>query len=154
MQATTSVEASHEAVDGWLLALCLLLTFVYPATSFYQIFRYTLPRFIGAHDATRMLLLGTYSVLFSAVAVLSFSAGLKLWLVKPHAVRYARRWLLGYLFANIGYFVFWAIVVRPRETLDLAEMGWYHVVGPIGSTALWYVYLEHSKRVRQTYREE
>src|SRR5205814_10541183 len=82
----------------------------------------------------------------------SFRAGLNLWLVKPDAVRFARRYLLTYLIANIAYFVFWTLVVRPTQMLGLTEMGWYHVVGPIASTALWYFYLEHSKRVRDTYR--
>ena len=75
-----------------------------------------------------------------------------LWLGKPDEVRFARRYRLTYLIANIAYFVFWTLVVRPTQMLGLAEMGWYHVVGPIASTALWYFYLGHSKRVRDTYR--
>ena len=73
-----------------------------------------------------------------------FVAGMKLWLMKHDAVRFARRYLLVYLTANILYSVFWMLVVRPTQ-LGLAEMGWYHVVGPIASTALWYFYLEHSR---------
>ncbi len=64
----------------------------------------------------------------------------------------ARRFLLIYLFANIAYFLFWIVVAGPTQRLSFAAMGWYHVVGPIVSAAFWYVYLEHSKRVRDTYR--
>ena len=98
-----------------------------------------------------ILLLSVYSVVFTTLAVFSFLAGLKLWLIKPHAVRFARRWLWTYLIANMGYFLFWILVAKPHQSLSLAEMGWYHVVGPMPSFALWYVYLEHSKRVRATY---
>jgi hypothetical protein len=93
------------------------------------------------------------SVAFAAVAIISFVAGMKLWLMKLDAVRFARRYLLVYLIANISYFVFWMLVVRPTQ-LGVAEMGWYHVVGPIASTGLWYFYLEHSTRVQETFRSD
>lgn len=138
-------------VSGWLLTLCLILTFVYPGTSFYRIFSHTIPTAISTHALNRMLLLFVYAGVFSVVAVLSFVAGLKLWLVRPHAVRFARRYLVTYLIANVGYFIFWIAVIWPTERVAYAEMGWYHVVAPVGSVALWYSYLEHSKRVRKTY---
>jgi Protein of unknown function (DUF2569) len=152
IQATRSDPMVIPAVTGWLLVLCILLTLVYPATSLYAIFWKAVPKLVDAHSHTRILLLGVYSALFFAVAIFSFWAGVKLWLVKPDAVRFARRYLLTYLIANIAYFVFWTLVVRPTQMLGFAEMGWYHVVGPIVSTALWYFYLEHSKRARNTYR--
>ena len=138
-------------VTGWLLVLCLLLTFVYPASCVYAICWNAVPKLIRAHDSARTLESAVYSVLFAAVAIISFVAGMKLWLMKHDAVRFARRYLLVYLTANILYSVFWMLVVRPTQ-LGLAEMGWYHVVGPIASTALWYFYLEHSTRVQETFR--
>ena len=138
-------------VSGWLLALCLILTVVFPATSLYRIISHTIPTAIAAHALNRIVLLSVYSLLFSALAVLSFMAGLRLWLVKPHAVGLARRFLLTYLIANAAYFVFWIAVIRPTTQVAYAEMGWYHIVGPAASVFLWYTYLEHSKRVRNTY---
>jgi len=85
------------------------------------------------------------------MAVLSFTAGLKLCLVRPDAVRFVRRWLWMYLIANFAYFGLWIAIANKPNPLSLAEMGWYHVVGPIPSFARWYFYLEHSKRVRATY---
>jgi Protein of unknown function (DUF2569) len=137
-------------VGGWLLVLCLILAFVYPATSFYHIFTHTIPTVIIAHPVNRILLT-VYSLVFSGVAALSFVAGVKLWLVKPKAVGFAKRYLLTYLIVNVAYFVFWIAVIRPTRQVAFAEMGWYHVVGPLASVALWYSYLEHSKRVRNTY---
>jgi hypothetical protein len=138
-------------VSGWLLVLCLILTFVYPATSLYRIFSHTIPMVIAAHTPSRILLLSVYSLAFTAVAVFSFLTGLRLWLIKPNAVDLARRYLLTYLIANVSYFLFWILVIRPTTQVAFAEMAWYHVVGPAVSAALWYSYLEHSKRVRSTY---
>jgi hypothetical protein len=131
--------------------LCLILTIVYPATSLYRIFSHTIPTLFAAHSFSRILLLSVYSLLFSVIAVLSFVAGVRLWLVKPQAVAFARRYLLTYLIANVTYFVFWIAVIRPTKQVSYAAMGWYHIVGPAASVFLWYKYLEHSKRVRYTY---
>jgi antibiotic biosynthesis monooxygenase (ABM) superfamily enzyme len=133
------------------MVLCLLLTVMYPASCIYQVFWHTVPSLVVAHSPARTLLLSVYSVLVIALAGFSFIAGLKLWLVKPDAVRFARRFLMTNLIANVAYFLFWMAVMRPSRPVSFAEMGWYHVVGPIAQTALWYFYLEHSKRVRTTY---
>jgi hypothetical protein len=138
-------------VSGWLLALCLVLTIVLPATSFYLIISHTIPTLITAHTLSRIFLLSVYSLVFGALAVLSFAAGLRLWLVKPHAVGFARRFLLIYLTTNAAYFVFWIAVIRPTAQVAYAEMGWYHLVGPAVFVYFWHTYLEHSKRVRSTY---
>ena len=81
---------------------------------------------------------------FIAMSVLSVVAGLRLWLVRPDAVRFARGYLVTSLIANIAYFMFWIIVMRPTKQVAFAQMGWYHVVGPSAAFALWYSYLEHS----------
>ena len=131
--------------------MCLLLTLVYPATTLYHILTHTLPSLISGHRPAFIFLLSVYCVVFTALAVFSFVAGLKLWLVKPEAVRFARRWLWTYLIANFAYFVLWIAIAKPHQSFVLAEMAWYHIVGPIPSFALWYFYLEHSKRARATY---
>lgn len=131
--------------------LCLILTFVYPATSLYRIFSHTIPMVIATHDPRRILLLSVYSLVFGAVAIFSFVTGLRLWLIKPNAVDFARRYLLTYLIANVSYFLLWILVIRPTTQVAFAEMAWYHVVVPGASAALWYSYLEHSKRVCNTY---
>lgn len=139
--SSDSGSASRE-VAGWLLALCLIRTAVFPATSLYHIVSHTIPTTLAAHGLTRVVLLAVYSLLFSALAVLSFMAGLRLWLVRPHAVACARRFLLTYLIANAAYFIFWIAIVRPTTQVAYAEMGWYHVVAPAASAFLWYTYLE------------
>lgn len=148
----TSIEPDpYAGVSGWLLILCVLLTFIYPATSFYHICSHTLPMLIATHTLARVVLLSSYSAIFAAAALLSFLAGLKLWLLKPNAVRFAKRYLETYLIANFAYFFLWMILVRPAQAVSFAEMGWFHVVGPLPSFVVWYFYLENSKRVRATY---
>jgi len=140
-------------VGGWLLVLCLLLTVIYPASQLYAVIGSAVPKVIASHTAKSALLLGMYSAVFTSLAMFSMSAGLKLWRVRPGALRFAKRYLLAYLLTNVAYFLFWTVLFHPTKASSLAEMGWYHVVGPIASTTLWCVYLEYSKRVRETYRE-
>jgi hypothetical protein len=140
----------HPAVTGWLLFLCLLLVFVYPATTFYDVLTRALPSLFSGHRLRFILLLSVYCIVFAALAVLSFTAGMKLWLLRPDAIRFARRWLWTYLIANFAYFGLWIAIANKPSPLSLAAMGWDQV-GPIPSFALWYFYLEHSKRVRATY---
>jgi hypothetical protein len=142
-------------LGGWLLVLCFILVVSYPAISLYHIFKYTIPNLLDSHVPIRaVVLLSVYAVVFVPIAVFSIVAGMRLWLVKPDAVSFTKRFLLTYLGANIGYFVvwvFWIVIVRPSGAVSFAEMGWSHVVGPILFVALWYSYLERSKRVRATY---
>lgn len=78
----------------------------------------------------------------------------KLWLVKPDAIKFAKRYLLAYLGAHIAYLILWMLVDRPTNSSELARMAWHNMVSPLPFVALWYFYLEHSKRVRATYPSE
>jgi len=135
------------AVTGWLLFLCLVLTLLYPATTLYHLTS-LVPLLIHAHSLGFIFLL-SYSVVLTFLAVFSFLAGLKLWLVKLGAVSFARRWLWSYLIANIAHFV-WFIVVAKPSLVSVTQIG-FDLVVPIAFFALWYFYLEHSRRVRATY---
>ena len=150
-QAATIEPTVPPAVVGWLLFLCLLLTLVFPATTLYRILAHTLPSLLEENSPRSIFLLIVYCVVSAGLAVFSVIAGLKLWLVRPGAVTFARRWLWAYLITHLAYFGLWVAIAKQLTSLSLAAMGWNHVVGPIGSFALWYFYLEHSKRVRETY---
>ena len=150
----TSISRMQPTVGGWLLVLCLLLVFVSPATAIYSVFWHALPKLFAAASISRIVLSSVYCATFLGVAICSVWAGLKLWLIQPSADKFARKYLLGYLTANVAYFAFWYAISRSTDSLSLAQMGWYHVVAPIGSTALWYFYLENSVRVRETYSSD
>ncbi len=138
-------------IRGWLLVLCLLLTFVDPASGLYHILSHTVPTLITAHSLNRVYVLSVYTFVFSTLAVFSFVAGAGLWLVKPKAVAFAKRYLLTNLIAHVAYFVVWTAVIRPTRQVNYAEMGWWNVLRPMLFVTLWYSYLKHSKRVRETY---
>jgi Protein of unknown function (DUF2569) len=143
--------AIPKQVGGWLLVFCLILM-VSPALWLYHFFFRMVPTIMLVHNSRVTVLLGVFCVLFGALAAYSVKTGFFLWTVKRGAVSFARRYLLTYLFSNFGYFCFWMLLMKPRQASSFAHMGWDHIVGPIGFFWLWYVYLEHSKRVRETYQ--
>lgn len=153
LQSSPESSGVPAQVTGWLLALCIILTIVFPATSLYQIISHAIPTVITAQTLNRKLLPVVYGLLSGALAVFSCVAGFRLWCVKHNAVAFARRFLLSYLVGNCAYFVFWVAVIRPTKQLAYAEMGWYHIIGPAASVFLWNTYLKHSTRVRNTYLE-
>jgi hypothetical protein len=138
-------------ISGWLLVLCLLLTLVSPAAGLYTIVWHVLPELLQVHRLPITVLSANHCVLFIPLAGFSFIAGMKLWRVKPGAVRFARSYLVSYLITNFAYFLFWALLIWPKNSLSFAAMAWHHVAGPIPSMFLWYSYLEHSKRIRATF---
>jgi hypothetical protein len=155
MPRTSQFFVANEPVGGWLFLLCFVLTIWSPAASLYYIFRHTIPTLINPHTFIRVLpLFIVYPVLFVPLAVFSFIAGLKLWRVKPGAVRIAKLYLLTFLGAHFAYFlvwVFWLLIFRPDRPVTFGEMGWGHLVVPTLHVAVWYSYLERSTRVRRTY---
>jgi hypothetical protein len=142
--------SDNPPVSGVLLAFCLIRTVVSPANALYHVAK-VVPELAIAGCPNRILLLGVYCVLFTLLSVFSFAVGVNLWLVRKDAVTMARRYLATYLVANFAYFAFWVLLMRPRTQIAYAEMGWYHVVGPMGAFALWFVYPDHSKRVERTF---
>jgi hypothetical protein len=143
------------AVGGWLLVLCVVLTRLYPATSFYYIFSHVIPGLFNPHTPVlNIALFIIYPVLFIPLGVFSFSSGLKLWLVRPGAVSFAKHYFLTYLGAHIAYFfvwVYWMLIFQPSRPPSFAGVAWAHVGGPMLHVAIWYSYLKRSKRVRTTY---
>jgi hypothetical protein len=139
------------AVVGWVLVLCLVLTFVFPVSALYGVFARTLPALLHSHTLKGAILFSVCALLFSGLAAFSFVAGVRLWMIKLGAVRFAQRFLLTYILAHFGYFVFWCLLFEPVGSSRLAEMAWYHLAAPLPFFFLWTVYLEHSKRVRATY---
>jgi hypothetical protein len=141
-------------VEGWVLFLCLALALFAPLADFYHIICSTVQRLLNAQSFRTLFWSSVYSATFAGLGIFSVIAGVRLWLIKPGAVKLARRYLWTYLIVNSGYFALWIAIMRPKQLQSFAEMGWYHIAGPVVPFALWSVYLEHSKRVRATYASE
>src|SRR5258705_4214777 len=88
-------------VEGWLLFLCLVLVVFAPLADFYHIIFSTVPRLVNARMFRTMLLLSVYSATFAGLGVFSVIAGVRLWLIKPGALKLAQRYLWTYLIVNI-----------------------------------------------------
>ena len=150
-RAPIPIPTPQPAIDGWLFLFCLLLTVLLPFQSLYQVVWHIFPALLNAHDPKRTALLLVYLTLYLSLGVYSCMTGLRLWMIKPGAVKFAKRFLLTFLLMHLAYFVFWFLLYRPRPS-SLARMAWYHVAAPLPFFFLWTAYLEHSKRVRATYR--
>ena len=131
--------------------LCVILTLYYPGSALHAFYSNIFPKLVSGHTATQTSILGAYALLLIGTAVFSFIAGLKLCLLKPDAVGFAKSYLVVYLAAHVAYFVFWITIMRPTQFLDMARMAWYHLGAPMGTFAIWYSYLKLSTRVLATY---
>ena len=80
-------------VEGWLLFLCLVLVVFAPLADSYHIIFSTVPRLVNAPTFRTMFLLSVYSATFAGLGIFSVIAGVRLWLIKPGAIKLARRYL-------------------------------------------------------------
>ena len=129
-QATMIEPVVPPAVTGWLLFLCLLLTLVSPANTLYRLLTHTLPSLFGEHRARSIFLSSVYCVVSTALVVLSFIAGLKLWLVRAGAVRFAPALALD--LPDREFRVFW-FVGSHRKTPNVPQPRCHGVVSRRGA---------------------
>ena len=89
--------------------------------------------------------------LFLSVSAFALVVGVRLWMLCNGAVRLAKIWLLAFLSAHLSYFFLWLVMFRWDHTSSVAGVARNHLVAPLCSFLLWITYLQHSKRVRDTY---
>jgi len=145
-----SIKVTHafpyKGVRGWLLWLCIVLTFLGPASLLNDAltaFRLTSEPSFG-HFAT---ILQAEAVIEIALAAMSVYAGICLWMVLPGATAKAKI----YLWTRIVY--------TPLSMLGLRVLGLriplVHLIGTslaaLIAGMIWLWYLESSKRVKATY---
>jgi hypothetical protein len=152
LNSTLDVEEKYQGVQGWLILFCLVLTVIAPCSCLFHL-AHTLPLLMRTHDPRRQILWTVFVVMYLAIAGVAFVTGIRLWLVRRGAVRMAKLWLLMNLCLNVSYFFLWLILFSHTRTDSVAKVAWDHIVGPLVPFFLWNTYLEHSKRVRDTYRE-
>jgi hypothetical protein len=145
--------AQYQGVQGWLMFFCITLMFIGPTITFYHVFGNTLPMLMRTHDLRREILWSVYIVMFTILAAFGFVTGFRLWLVRRGAVRMAKLFLLLMLCMHVSYFFLWLVLFAQHRTDPVSKVALDHLVGPLVPFCLWSVYLEHSKRVRDTYRK-
>jgi hypothetical protein len=146
-------QGKYKGVDGWLLLLCLRLTVFSPIVTLVM-----LARSYGQSTQyfEQFPSLRTISVIVTALSLgfMAFSvyAGVGLWQVRQGAVETAKRYFL----CELGYQVVAAVLiftaglpsaVNQEMFEEVVREGVREVVG----VAIWYSYLNKSKRVKATY---
>lgn len=145
---------SLNGVGGWLLLLCISLTILSPLHGLANIMKewnYAKPLF---EFYPGLNLAVTLEVLCSiALTAYSIYAGSELWSVKLGAVKVTKNYLVTSLFyLLVSPFVFAAIADLPSAFNDeIAKEGAKNAILGILSFAIWFTYLNKSKRVRATY---
>jgi hypothetical protein len=144
---------SHsKRIGGQLLFLILVLTILAPFftgvefTNFYQLGFEYLTRSSARAIGTIVIVLGdlitrTYGVY----------AGIKLWRIEPNAVRTGKRYfILNIVICIIQLFFVGQVVqegLREQQTQEAVR----ELILAIGVSGWWYIYLNKSQRVRDTY---
>ncbi len=153
-------KSSPRGIKGWLLLLCINLTIFIPASCLYEA-NCTLDLFNSTRNKIllfmfkelllyNMLLIGTMVFL----AIFSFYAGLRLWEVKPRAVRITKIFLISQLSLTtiiviIGPFMTLPLGGNENILRDIVK----RLIPSLLNFSLWYLYLSNSRRVLTTYGE-
>ena len=102
--------------------------------------------------------IGISSLFEFSVTAFWFYAGLRLWSIRPGAVRLAKNYLLCYAFyvvvsATVETLVSHTLHIRssPVDFEELIQREFKDVARGLISAAIWYLYLSVSKRVKATY---
>jgi hypothetical protein len=153
MQTTQSCEVGPRGIGGWLLLFILGLTIFFPLATVYrmvngynQVYPY-LDRFPG------LVAIGWIDILLSSALICySIYAGVQLWRVRPKAVKAAKRMLLmGLTYSGGAIFLVAAAGLPPERTIYAVAKAFVNFVQTVIGVAIWYSYLNRSKRVRATY---
>ncbi len=147
-------------VKGWLFLLCINLTIFIPTSCLYEA-NCTLDLFNSTKNKILLFMLKgllfynlliVVSMLF--LAVFSFFVGLRLWKIKPKAVKSAKGFLITQLILTL-------IIIVSRPLVDFPLGGYGLMLGDLLKRlipaflnfSLWYLYLSYSKRVHNTFSE-
>jgi uncharacterized protein DUF2569 len=146
-------EPEYKGVGGWLLLLCLGLTVFTPLLTIGSLattYRSSLEYFV---QFPGLLVVTVIDTIFSlGLMAFGFYAGIGLWSIRPGAVKMARRFLL----CTLGYQAIAAILpfmagLPPETTAEMTGQIARDVLRSVIYFAIWYSYLDRSRRVAATY---
>ena len=148
-----AVQPKYQGVRGWLLFFCINLTVLGPLLTIaslitaFGISPEALKEFPGL---LVMLIIDT--VLSLGIAGFGLYAGIKLWRVRPGAVLTAKQYLYCALtYHIIGIGLPWIAGLPPEDTKSMIVEGIRNTMRGLIHFAIWFSYLNKSKRVRATY---
>lgn len=148
----SSQSMERPKVRGWLLLLCIGLTILTPVVSLSTLLgTLGLQRYFEQYPSLYPICL-TDTILSTSVVIFSIYAGIRLWAVKPNAVRIAKVYLV-YLLAYRGFSIallfFTGLPTNVIGVLtpEVARTFIQNFVFAI----IWLLYISKSKRVQHTY---
>ena len=141
-----------QGVGGWLLFFCIQVTILGPLLSIacVALLTVSLADGAGATPVGRYLLI--LASLGVAVAAFGTFAGVRLWLVRPGALRVTRAYLIMLGALQVLTLVMTRMLGPPGEVAHALVPN--QIMGGIGGLAgavFWWLYFSHSKRVKATY---
>jgi uncharacterized protein DUF2569 len=146
-------EPQYKGVGGWLLLLCLGLTVFTPLLTIGSLataYRMSLEYFDQFPGLLVITVIDT--ILSLGLIAFGFYAGIGLWSIRPGAVKMAKRFLL----CTLGYQAIAAILqfmagLPSTATATILSQVAICVLRSVIYFAVWYSYLDKSKRVAATY---
>ncbi len=159
-QGKTQTKEGPRGVKGWLLLFCLILTIVIPASYLYKAM-YSLDFIYFSYNVVPIIIYkkaffyhALTIVTLTFLSAFSFYAGLKLWEVKPGAVKITKAYLFTQLFAT-----YILVLMRPfmafwweENQITFGSLAITLIASTLHFT-LWYLYLDRSKRISHTYSQ-
>jgi hypothetical protein len=141
----SSKQDSPQGVEGWLLFLCVSLTIVAPLFDL-KIGIKALTNMITSRSLTLFTAsrLASVAAVYLGLALYSFMAGLRLWLLKPNAPHFARIFLI---LSTTTVITLYTILYAAGVHVDILRI----VFGRSVFLVVWYSYLQTSRRVKATY---
>src|SRR5437667_5411416 len=131
-------------VGGWLLFLCISLTFFGPviqATIGLKVLRNLATQRVPVETVLR---LGSVGAIYTGLAIFSCFAGIMLWMENPRGPHVAKAYLLVALVLPIGLHVVLTMFGLHFNLLQITIRRVFYSV-------LWFAYLSTSRRVKLTY---
>lgn len=146
----------YYGVKGWLLMLSVTLTILDPLTGFFTLMTITnllKPHFNEDPGLFRIVLI--QGICNTCLIVYSMYAGVSLWRIVPNALTTAKRYLhVLFYYSFLAIFLPSLVGLSEKTQMDFYKMNPINNIIVMIYTALWYLYLMKSRRVKATYSEE
>lgn len=143
--AVRAIPATAREVGGWLSFVCILLTIVQPVAYLWYIAG-ILEKAGGRELSSETFLL---LAVFGGLTVWSFSAGFMLWKGERRGLEIAEGFYFTVVWGPAALFGWWAYS-SPSEAGMAIKLG----VVVILLNLPWWLYLQHSKRVKATFLDQ
>jgi hypothetical protein len=131
-------------VEGWLLFLCISLTFIAPVAQVLVAEKAVRNLATARLPVQTALRLGSVVAIYAGLAIFSCIAGVMLWMENPKGVKVAKAYLLVGTVLPISIFLLMHLSGMHVELFRIAFRRLF-------SSVIWYSYLTISRRVKRTY---